>query len=172
LSGPTFGQDQGQQTDRSEPDAATRARLEQRKAFGERMRNAGSMEERMKMMEEIRAMDRQRALDGFKRQLDLSDQEWTVVKPRIEAVYNLVHPQPRMRAGAGPEMSEVDRIRRELRELLENRDAPASQIKTRLTSLRAAKEKANQELAQARQDLRQLMTLRQEAVLVLGGLLE
>jgi hypothetical protein len=38
--------------------------------------------------------------------------------------------------------------------------------------LRAAKEKAVQELAKARQGLRQLMNLRQEAVLVLNGLLD
>jgi hypothetical protein len=41
-----------------------------------------------------------------------------------------------------------------------------------VTAFRAAKEKANQQLAGARQSLRQLMSLRQEAVLVLNGLLD
>jgi len=172
LSGPAWGRDQEQQTDPGEHDAAIKARLEQRKAFGERMRNAGSMEERMKMMEEIRALDRQRTLDGFKCQLGFSDQEWTVVKPRIEAVYNLVHPPARMGAGPHAKQSEVDRISEELRGLLGNREAPSSQIKAKLTGLRAAREKANQELVKARQSLRQLLSLRQEAALVLGGLLD
>ncbi len=46
------------------------------------------------------------------------------------------------------------------------------QIKARLGALRSAKEKAQQELATAQHSLRQLMTLRQEAVLVLNGLLD
>lgn len=170
LSGPALGQDQGQGRDNSEHDAAIEARLKQRKAFAERMHNAGSMEERMKMMEEIRAMDRQRAIDGFQRQLGLSDQQWTVVKPRVETVYNLVHPQPRSRANS--KKTEVDQRSAELRELLEKRETPADRIKTQLAALRRAKAKANQELARARQNLQQLMSLRQEAVLVLAGLLE
>ncbi len=46
------------------------------------------------------------------------------------------------------------------------------QIKARLAALRAVKQKAAQELATAKQDLRQLMTLPQEAELVLSGLLD
>jgi outer membrane protein TolC len=48
----------------------------------------------------------------------------------------------------------------------------AEQIKAKLAALRAAKQKAAQDLATARQSLRQLMTLRQEALLVLNGLLD
>jgi hypothetical protein len=50
--------------------------------------------------------------------------------------------------------------------------AKPEEIKAKLTALRAAKEQARQDLVKARQDLRQLMTLRQEAVLVLNGLLD
>jgi hypothetical protein len=39
-------------------------------------------------------------------------------------------------------------------------------------ALRAEKEKARQELAKVRRELQQVLTLRQEAVLVLAGLLE
>ena len=48
----------------------------------------------------------------------------------------------------------------------------AEAIKAKLTALRAAKEKDRRELAAARQSLRQVLTLRQEAHLVLHGLLE
>jgi len=52
------------------------------------------------------------------------------------------------------------------------KEAAADQIKAKLTALRAAQSGAAQELAKARQSLRQLLTLRQEAVLVLNGLLD
>jgi len=46
------------------------------------------------------------------------------------------------------------------------------EIKAKPGALRAAKEKARRALASARQNLRQVMIVRQEAVLVLNGLLE
>ncbi len=61
---------------------------------------------------------------------------------------------------------------RELRELLQADKAEVEQIKAKLAAYRAAKNKANQELAAARQSLRQIMDLRQEAVLVVNGLLD
>jgi len=161
-----------QDQNREEHDAAIKARLEQRKAFGERMRNAGSAEERARMMAEIREMDRQRAVEEFKCTLKLSDQEWPVLKPRIEKVYNLVHPPLAMRGGADRKGSELEQKRAELREVLDKNGTEANEIKSRLTALRMARDKADQELATARKDLRQLMTLRQEAELVLSGLLD
>jgi hypothetical protein len=68
--------------------------------------------------------------------------------------------------------TELEQRSRELRELLHDDAVGADQIKAKLTALRAAKERAVRELAGARQTLRQLMTLRQEAVLVLNGLLD
>lgn len=153
-----------------EHDAATQTRLDQRKAFADRMRNAGSMEERVKMIEEIRAMDRQRAIDEFRSKLGLADPEWAVVKPRIEAVYDLMHPPLGMKAGR--QKIEVEQKSAELQELLNSKEPQTGQIQARLTALRSAREKAKQELAEARTNLCQLMTLRQEAVLVLNGLME
>jgi len=66
----------------------------------------------------------------------------------------------------------VDKTGSELRELLRDDSAAADQIKAKLAALRAAKQKAAQDLATARQSLRQLMTLRQEALLVLNGLFD
>lgn len=168
LTGSVLG---GESSNRQERDAATQARLDQRKAFADRMRNAGSMEERIKMMEEMRAMDRQRAVTGFQARLGLSDPEWTVVKPRIEAVYDLVHPDVGTRTD-GRHRSEVEQRSTELREILNNSGADANQIRNKLAALRTAKERAKQELAEARKNLCQIMTVRQEAVLVLHGLLD
>jgi outer membrane protein TolC len=68
--------------------------------------------------------------------------------------------------------TELEQRSRELRELLRGDKTDVDQIKAKLTAFRAAKDKANQQLAGARQTLRQLMSLRQEAVLVLNGLLD
>ncbi len=69
-------------------------------------------------------------------------------------------------------MSPVEQRKRELRETLNNKDAPADQVKAKLTAVRAAQLNAAQELTKARQDLRQILTLHQEATLVLNGLLD
>ncbi len=70
------------------------------------------------------------------------------------------------------ELTEVEKIQEELQTLLENTTATPEQIKQQVTKLRAAREKAKQELAKAQQDLRQILTVRQEAQLVLMGTLD
>lgn len=69
------------------------------------------------------------------------------------------------------EPTPVDKAGEQLRTTLENESASPEQIKNELTALRTAREKAKQDLATAQQDLRQILTLRQEAQLVLMGLL-
>ncbi len=66
----------------------------------------------------------------------------------------------------------MERRNSELRELLRDEGPAVDKIKAGLMALRAAKEKAAQELVAAKRDLRELMTLRQEAELVLSGLLD
>ena len=56
-----------------------------------------------------------------------------------------------------------------LREVLDKDDASPDQIRAKLTALRAAKESARQKLAAAQKSLREVLTLKQEAALVLGG---
>ena len=169
MSGSVFGQEQ------KEPEAGSRKggqeRMEEFKAYAERMRNA-SPEERMKIMEERRVQDHQRAIEDFKDRLGVSDKDWAVVKPRIETVYNLMHPLPAARAGNERTRSEVEQRSSELRELLRDKGAAVDKIKAGLAALRTAKEKATKELVAAKQELRQLMTLRQEAELVLSDLLD
>jgi len=175
LAGAGFGQEENKQADRKESDAKSRKeaqdRMEEFKAFGERMRNA-SPEERIRLMQEQRVQQQQKAIEDLKGQLEISDKEWSVVKPRVEKVYNLVHPLRQMGPGSEQPKTEVDKASGELRELLRDDSAAADQIKAKLAALRAAKQKAAQDLATARQSLRQLMTLRQEALLVLNGLLD
>ncbi len=172
LSGSALGQERRRESGREGPPREMQERIEQSRAFSERLRNAGSMEERMKIMAERSAWERKRAVERLKDELGISDQEWPVVKPRIEAVYDLVRPQPRFGPGDREPRTEVERRSSELREILRDEEADAEAIKAGLTALRAAKEKTRQELAAAQKNLRQLMTLRQEAMLVLNGLLD
>jgi hypothetical protein len=172
LSASALAEENAKRPQRSGPSKEARERMEQSRAFMERMRNAGSMEERMKIMEEQRLQDRQRAVEDLQEQLDFSDQEWTVVKPRLEAVYSLRHSGARAGPGNESKRTEVEQKSSELRGLLRNEGAATDQIKAGLTALRAAKERARQELATAQQNLRQILTLRQEALLVLNGLLD
>jgi len=154
------------------PSKQTRQTMEESQAFVERMRNAESMEERQQIMREQMVRQRQQALEGLKDQLGVSDQEWAVLKPRIQVVHDLVHPAPRPIGKSDAPRTEAELRGRELRELLLDQKAPADQIKAGLTALRAAKERGVQQLINARQGLRQLLTLRQEALLVLNGLLD
>lgn len=59
-----------------------------------------------------------------------------------------------------------------LQTLLEDENATNDEIKSKLAALRKAREIAKKELATARKELRELLTLRQEAMLVVMGLLE
>ena len=61
----------------------------------------------------------------------------------------------------------MEKACRDLNTTLENQSASAEEIKQQLTALRPAREKAKQDLATAQQDLRQILTVRQEAMLVL-----
>jgi hypothetical protein len=137
----------------------------------ERLRNAHSEEERQEILRELAAQRAEQILERLKVRLGVSDAEWPVVKPRLKAVYDRVR-------GSGPasvESSaagiEVQTRRKELSEVLHDEQSTVEQIKPKLTALRAAQEKARQELAAARQDLRRLLTVRQEALLVLDELL-
>jgi hypothetical protein len=80
------------------------------------------------------------------------------------------------RGGRGPfgggEPTAVDTAAEALQTTLSNTEATPEDIKAKLTAFRSAKEKAKQELAKAQQDLRQVLTLRQEAQLVLMGMLD
>ena len=67
------------------------------------------------------------------------------------------------------ELTVVEKAEQQLETTLENQSASPETIKTQLTAVRSEREKAKQALAAAQQELRQILTLRQEAQLVLAG---
>jgi len=80
--------------------------------------------------------------------------------------------QQRRGAGPGGEQTALDKAMTQLRTTLENSSASPEEIKTQLTAVRQAREKAKQDLAAAQADLKKILTVRQEAVLVEMGQLD
>ncbi len=78
------------------------------------------------------------------------------------------------RRGRGPqgEQTALEKAMTQLRTTLENQSATPEEIKTQLTAVRQAREKAKQERDVAQQDLKKILTVRQEAMLVEMGMLE
>jgi len=68
----------------------------------------------------------------------------------------------------GPPNPEVEALAK----ALEAKDTPAADIEAKLKAVREARKKAEDELKAAREDLRKVLTVRQEAVMVLMGMLD
>ena len=141
--------------------------------------------------EQMRKMMEQR----MQEMLGATDQEWKVLGPRVMKVQELSRQTGGggrgmmmfgrgMRGGPGGnrpggrgmgtnrKLTEVEKIQEELQTTLDDTAATPDKIKELLTKLRQAREKAKQNLAKAQKDLREVLTLRQEATLVLMGLLD
>ena len=133
---------------------------------------------------------RQRMNERIKEVLGATDDEWMVLQPRLEKVQAL-QMQVRgagmavlfrgrrgfdRRGGMGPmaaaSPNEVQKAAEALQTLLDDKGAGNDAIKTRLEALRIAQQKAREELVKAQKDLRELLTIRQEAALTLMGLLD
>jgi hypothetical protein len=71
-----------------------------------------------------------------------------------------------------PPASPVVTANRDLQTMLENKDAKPEEIKAKLDALRAAKTKVREELTKAQAELKELLSQRQEAVLVTNGTLD
>lgn len=141
--------------------------------------------------EEMRRMIEERIAERMKEQLEITDEEWKVLQPRMRKVMELTQqtrgpggrgpggpggmfgrpggPRPGGDGNQGQPQNEVQKANDALRSLLDGENPSAEGIKAKLTALRNAREKAKQELTKAQQELRQLLTLKQEARLVLMG---
>jgi len=129
----------------------------------------------------------ERMMERMKEQMGATDEEWAVIKPRLSEVMELAQ---ETRAGGmmrGPgrgrrgtdqeveeeeETSAVEKAASALQQILENDEASTAEIKAKLTALRSAREKAKQKLAEAQEKLREVLTLKQEAQLVMVGMLD
>lgn len=126
---------------------------------------------------------RQRMNEFLKTSLKVSDEEWAIIQPLLEKVQTkqrdtLVNRFGFLggRRGGGdrqrpPGRSSVPEVDA-LKVVLENEATSPADIKLKLEALRESRKKAVADLEQAREELRKVLTQRQEATLVLAGILE
>lgn len=135
---------------------------------------------------------RQRMEQRVREQLAASDDEWKVLKPRLQKVQRL---QGEARAGFGGrfgrgrggrggearprpegaperEQPDVEKKAAALRSLLEDKASDAKAVKAGLDAYRKAREISRKELAAARKELLEILDVRKEASLVLMGMLD
>jgi len=133
--------------------------------------------------EEMRQMMEERMAERMKEQLELTDAEWTALKPFIQKVTDLSRQtggggmmggRGGMMGGQAPEgeQSEVQKAMTALQETLDKEAPSATEIKAKLTALRGAREKARQDLVKAQESLKEVLSVKQEAQLVMNGTLE
>jgi hypothetical protein len=131
-----------------------------------------------------------------KQVIGASDDEWPVLRPRVERVLALLReanagrdlrpPKPKepksndakrgdpppVPAAAPPATSPVDERSRDLLQAVANQQVPVGEVRSRIAAIRQARAKARADLAKAQEELRELLTVRQEAVLIVVGVLD
>jgi hypothetical protein len=108
-------------------------------------------------------------LDRIKEQLEATDKEWEVLKPRVEKVMDTqraMRPSFRGNDDNAPPEAEA------LRKAIEDKKTSPETLKSKMEALRAARKKQEAELEAARAALREVLTARQEAAMVLNTLLD
>jgi len=137
------------------------------------------------------AQFRQQMMDRIKERLAAKDDEWQVIQPRLDKVMTLSFSSRTSsrslyssRGGSdnnnrdrGPNRipgsdSAVSRAQQDLQSVLDSPNANADEITARLKALRDARDQAKQDLTKAQAELKELLSARQEAVLVSLGMLE
>lgn len=143
------------------------------------------------------AQFRQMMMERMKEQLGADDQAWKVIEPRLTKVMEL-NRQVNAGAGRGmmgmfrggrggqggdqggpqndrrgpfaqDQETAVGKAMAQLQTTLENQNASPEEIKKQLTAVREAREKVRAELTAAQDDLKKILSVRQEAVLVTMG---
>lgn len=128
----------------------------------------------------------QRVLENVKKELGSTDDEFKVLQPRILKILELQFQSraignrgmfgrargPAASIVAALPPSDVQKTATALQEVLDRKDSKPDDIKARLSDLRQARAVVREQLVQAQEDLRELLTIRQEATLVMMGILE
>jgi hypothetical protein len=119
--------------------------------------------------------------DMIKERMGVTDEEWKVIEPKFTKVAEARREtmggmfggfRGRDDRGGSENRSAMQTASRELRDTLENKDATAEQIQAKLKAYREARDEARAKLAAAQKDLKEVLTQRQEAVLVSMGMLD
>ena len=131
-----------------------------------------------------RASMQERMVEMMKERLGATDEEWVVIKPRLSEVMTLSMNARGTRGMRGRGRGNRDQQETEapteplqiatadLQTTLDKEAPTAAEIKAKLTALRGAREKNKQKMVTAQQKLKEVLTVKQEAVLVMMSLLE
>ena len=114
-----------------------------------------------------------RMMERHKESLGVTDEEWKVIEPRLKNVLD-ARMETRM-GGFGRwrgDSQESDSEAEALRKALESEESSSDDIKAKLTAFRDAQKKKEEALQKAREELRKVLTIKQEARLVLDGVLD
>ena len=128
---------------------------------------------------------RERMQERMKEQLGATDEQWETLGPQVSKVQTLT---TQIKGGGmatlmrgrgltaqpaeGEEQTDLEKATQELQTALADEAVKPDKIKELLTALRTAREKSKEELAKEQDALRKTVNVRQEAQLVLMGLLD
>jgi hypothetical protein len=136
------------------------------------------------------AQMRERYMNQIKEQLASPDDEWKLIQPRLEKVLNAQRETRSSRFGSfgnrggrnrggntadnrnNQPQSPVAQASEDLRKALDDKSTPPEEITKKIAALHEAREKAKTDLAAAQKDLRELLSVRQEATLIASGILD
>jgi hypothetical protein len=143
--------------------------------------------------QQIQQQIQQRMMDNFRERLVVTnDAEWGVIEERLSKIVRLRMgimfsgmglmggmrfggPGGGNGTGGGlggfPGLGQPDPDAENLQKTIES-NAPSAQIKSALAKLRETRKQKRAELAKAQEELRNVLTVRQEATLVLSGMLD
>jgi Spy/CpxP family protein refolding chaperone len=158
------------------------------------VQNGGQVdpEQVQKLVSDIGKQVQARAQSRIKELLESTDAEWEVLGPKVQKVQDLMLQSGNIGGGlgrfgmggmagmagmgginlAGGEPSDIQKKRQALQEIMKNKDAPVEDVRTALKDYREAQAKTKTDLVKARADVKELLTVRQEAQLVKMGILE
>ncbi len=130
------------------------------------------------MIDQMQGTFQKYALSNIRRQLNVPDDEWQVLAPKVQRVLvdTAIINQTNQSFGAagflgGLMTNDVANAFHQLRSALRDPSASPDQIASLLKTWREAREKAKAELLAAQSDLVSVLTLRQEAMLMTLGVL-
>jgi len=132
---------------------------------------------------------RQRQLEQIKERMKPTDEEWKALQPKIEKVLTLSadagltvgrglfgrrggQPAAGTEATPAAAQSDAEKAAAELQKTLDNAEAKAEEIQAKMKALQDARGKTRQQLTEAKAALREGLTPRQEAQLVLMAVLD
>jgi len=139
------------------------------------------------------AQFRQRMEERLKEQLGTTDDEWKVLQPKLEKVMTarretfggfgggMMGGRGGQRGNRGGDQAarpadqpetKLMKAQTELNTALENKSAANADIQAKLKTYREARDKARADLQAAQRELKDVCSVRQEAVLVMNGMLE